>query len=71
MNFMKSPACSPSKPEFTGHGEDLVHSESSFEKSLEQISVESSESAVEVASLKAQLALEQSKVGRIGCDVTN
>ncbi|CAL1151758.1 unnamed protein product [Cladocopium goreaui] len=45
--------------------QDLVHSESSFEKSLEQISVESSESAVEVASLKAQLALEQSKVAKI------
>eukprot|EP00435_Cladocopium_sp_Y103_P022548 s2007_g5.t1 len=45
--------------------QDLAQSESCFEKSLEQISSASADSAVEVATLKAQLALEQSKVAKI------
>jgi len=43
--------------------QELLQSESTFQKSLSNISAESSNAAVEVASLKAMLQVEQSKVG--------
>lgn len=51
------------KPASLRDDQELLQSESTFQKSLSNISAESSNAAVEVASLKAMLQVEQSKVG--------
>ena len=54
------------KPASLRDDQELLRSESTFQKSLSNISAESSNAAVEVASLKAMLQVEQSKVGLDG-----